>query len=241
MSTFTLLVPARLHSTRLPQKLLRADDGVPLLSHSLKNLQPLRHRARIWLVTDSEELEQVGSPWVDGVHRSTREFDSGSERIVEALPKVDGEWILNVQADEPEIDLAHLNQLMDRMEGSSREMGTLATPFESESTWLNPNAVKVLVNRAGEAITFSRSPLPHGGSFDTPGILHHIGVYAYRKSLLSRWADLPRGEIEPTERLEQFRALENAIPIVVERVACSHKGIDTLEDYQAFLNRQKDA
>ena len=235
---YSILVPARMESTRLPRKLALAETGKPLLVHSLLNLQSLRKEAELWLVTDSEELAQVGREFVDGVHMSSREFGSGTERIAEVLPKLSTDWVLNVQADEPEVEVTYLQSLMERLLSSSEiEMGTLGVPFESCEVWESPNAVKVLCDTLGRALYFSRQSIPHGGGPETPGLLHHLGVYAYSKPLLGRWSDLPSGAFERSENLEQLRALENGISIIVERVSCARKGIDTREDYQAFVRR----
>jgi 3-deoxy-manno-octulosonate cytidylyltransferase (CMP-KDO synthetase) len=227
-----------MQSTRLPRKLALSETGKPLLAHSLLNLQSLREEAELWLVTDSEELADIGRELVDGVHMSSKEFNSGTERIAEVLPKLNTDWVLNVQADEPEVEIADLRSLMQRLlKSADVEMGTLGVGFESEEVWKNPNAVKVLCDVAGKALYFSRQAIPHGGGLGTSGLLHHLGVYAYSKALLERWSDLPSGAFERSEKLEQLRALENGIPIIVERVSCAQKGIDTREDYQAFVRR----
>jgi|SaaInlStandDraft_1057018.scaffolds.fasta_scaffold38739_2 3-deoxy-manno-octulosonate cytidylyltransferase (CMP-KDO synthetase) len=240
MEEVAIMVPARLESTRLPRKLLLNETGMPLLVHTLKNLQELRKRwGSLWLVTDSDDLEAVAEPWVDGVHRSTQPFSSGSERLADALGKISSKWVLNVQADEPEVDFEALQGFLETL-GSHPpevEMATLATPFISAESWKNPNAVKVLVNRKNLAMTFSRAEIPHGGSFDTEGLFHHLGVYAYRRNFLGSWPNLLRGVMEDCERLEQLRALENGLPIAVRVIKSAHKGIDTPDDYRAFVQR----
>ena len=234
---YSVLVPARLESTRLPRKLLLSKTGKTLLEHSLQNLQALRADAEVWLVTDSEELAEKGRSLVDKIHISTKEFHSGTERIVEVLPKLQSDWILNIQADEPEIEVSTLKKLMKRMISGNESMGTLGALFPNRLLWQNPNAVKLLLNASGCALTFSRQALPYGGDYNTPRVYHHLGVYAYRRSLLARWDQLPVGIFEKIERLEQLRALENGIPIAVEVVDCAHKGIDTEADYEDFVNR----
>ena len=234
---YSILVPARVDSTRLPRKLLLAKSGKTLLEHSLENLQSLRSQSELWLVTDSEELADKGHPWVDNIHFSTKIFNSGTERIAEVLPKLNSKWILNVQADEPEIELAALKNLMKRMISGQVSMGTLGALFPNREMWQNPNAVKLLLDARGCALTFSRQAIPYGGDYNTPRVLHHLGVYAYHISLLAQWNDLPVGIFEKVERLEQLRALENGIPIAVEVIDCAHKGIDTEADYQDFVRR----
>ncbi|MBF0196442.1 MAG: 3-deoxy-manno-octulosonate cytidylyltransferase [Planctomycetes bacterium] len=238
MSKYTIVVPARLESTRLPRKLLLDDTGKTLLEHSLENLQVLRDEAELFLVTDSELLAEKGKALVDSVHISTREFESGTARISEILSQIKTDYLLNVQADEPEMDAGALKSLMARMMSETDvQMATLGTPFTSKESWQNHNAVKVLCGHNDKALYFSRTALPYGGSFDSPGVLHHIGVYAYKKELLARWGSLPQGHFESLERLEQLRALENDISLLVLPVSCAQKGIDTLEDYNHFKNR----
>lgn len=236
---YSIVVPARLHSTRLPEKLLLAQSGQPLLAHTLENIQPLRKEADLWLVTDHEKLAGIGKPLVDHVHLSTKEFNSGTERLIEVVPQIEHSWVLNVQADEPEISVDDLSAFMDEVLSiDGFEMATLGTPFKEKAMLENPNAVKVVTGQAKQAIYFSRQSIPHGGTPETRHLLHHLGVYAYTKSLLQRWPRLKKGPLESTERLEQLRALENGVSIMVHQVSCAAKGIDTLDDYQEFLKRQ---
>lgn len=234
---FSVVVPARLDSSRLAQKLLLSETGQPLLKHTLENLQALRQKADLWLVTDSELLANCADGLVEGVHLSSREFQSGTERIVEMLPKVSTDWVLNVQGDEPEVNVVELESFMEKVLSSDTTMATIAAPFLQEANFRNPNAVKVIVSQSGKALYFSRQILPYQGTFDTARLYHHLGVYAYQKQLLLRWAELPRGPFEQIEKLEQLRALENDISILVFEVSCSPKGIDTQDDYQAFAKR----
>ncbi|MBF0243757.1 MAG: 3-deoxy-manno-octulosonate cytidylyltransferase [Planctomycetes bacterium] len=239
---FGILVPARLESTRLSRKLLRADTGKPLIHHTLSNLQPLRSQAPLWLVTDSDEIAAHTVGLVDFCHVSSKEHRSGTERIAELIDDMPFRYVLNVQADEPEIKLRHLQKLMEEMlsmEGA--EMGTLATPFRDAQTHASPNAVKVLLSKSGRAIYFSRQPLPHGGGFDHPSVFHHIGVYAYRRDLLARWSSLPESRLEQSEKLEQLRALDADINIHITLVEESPKGIDSIEDYVSFVKRRPSA
>jgi 3-deoxy-manno-octulosonate cytidylyltransferase (CMP-KDO synthetase) len=235
-----VLVPARLASTRLPQKLLLNQTGHSLLWHSLKNLQLLRERAQICLVTDDVKLAEVGEGLVDHVFMSQKEHHSGTERIVEILPQLDADWVLNVQADEPEINVEDLFKLIEKCEQGQWRMGTLCTAFPDLKSWENPNAVKLLLNQKDEAIYFSRQPLPWGGDHSCTRVFHHLGVYIYQRQLLESWAALPKGPLEGLERLEQLRALENGVSIVAHQITCAHKGIDTEEDYHAFVQRFKE-
>lgn len=238
MSKYNICIPARLHSTRLEKKLLLSDSGKPLLVHTLENLQSLRNEAELWLISDSEELLEAGKAHADHIHFSDREFASGSERIADVIDKLSSPWVLNVQADEPEIDSNALSQFMKKVtQTKNLEMATLGTYFSDKGVWENPNAVKVLTNEKNMALYFSRAAIPHGGQYDMPKLFHHLGVYAYHRDLLKRWSQLPKGPFETSEKLEQLRALENGVSIMVYPLNEAHKGIDTREDYLAFLQR----
>ena len=148
--------------------------------------------------------------------------------------------VLNVQADEPEINVKDLFELIDKCDQGQWSMGTLCTAFPDQQSWENPNAVKLLLNQKDEAIYFSRHPLPWGGDHACSRVFHHLGVYIYQRNLLESWSSLPIGPLEGLERLEQLRALENGISIVAHQITCAHKGIDTIDDYRAFVQRFKE-
>lgn len=237
---FTIVIPARLESTRLPKKLLQKDTGKELIVHSLENLSALSDKIELVVVTDSEEIATVSKEHCDRVFMSPPECKSGSERIMTILDHIESDWILNVQADEPEVNVDDLQKLMDYClkNSESESMATLGVPFENEKTYTNPNAVKVLVSHSHHALYFSRTAIPHNGKYHDEHLYHHLGVYAYKKSLLKKWNDLTPGVFEQTEKLEQLRALENGISIFVLGVSYAQKGIDTPEDYQAFTERK---
>jgi 3-deoxy-manno-octulosonate cytidylyltransferase (CMP-KDO synthetase) len=238
--SISIVVPARLESQRLKRKLLLNETGKPLIVHSLENLKPLSHVANIYLVTDSKEIAEAGEGHCDRVFYSPYECSSGTERICNILDEIETDWVLNVQADEPEIntnDLEKLIELCVRNE-SNFSMATIGSNFNDIESLNNPNAVKVIVGKNHDAVYFSRSVIPYGASYDHESVFHHIGIYAYKKDLLKVWDGLGSGPLEKQEKLEQLRALENGISISVMPVSCSHKGIDTEEDYKAFIKRE---
>ncbi len=238
MDRFTVALPARLESSRLPRKLLLNETGKYLIEHTLENLAALREVADLVVVTDSDEIHQAVKNKCDRVFVSQMEHRSGSSRLAEFADEFRGPWVLNVQADEPEADSNELLELMKRLhELEEFPMGTMGAPFVDEKTWQSPHAVKVVVSNKGRAMTFSRAPLPFGGNHAHPQVLHHVGVYAYRRQFLKDWPALPISELEKAENLEQMRALESDVPIWVRRIAYTHKGIDTREDYEAFVSR----
>ena len=151
--------------------------------------------------------------------------------------------VVNVQGDEPEIDPASIDLLVNLMRSRPEaSVGTLACPFPPESDPTAPSAVKVVVDRNGMALYFSRSLIPYprdaGGKVDSPGHwLLHVGIYAYRREFLLSYVNLPPSRLEQVEKLEQLRVLENGHRIVVGMVEHAGVGIDTPEDYEAFVKR----
>lgn len=236
----TIVVPARLDSQRLEKKLLLSKTGKPLIVHTLENLKNLSYLANIYLVTDSEEIAHTSRNHCDQVFFSTVECKSGTERICNMLDQIETDWVLNVQADEPEVDVEELKKLIKTCveEPGDFEMATIGSKFANIETFKNPNAVKVVVDKDHKAMYFSRAAIPNGNNFNCQRVYHHIGIYAYKIQLLKKWNSLPEGILEQEEKLEQLRALENSISILVKPISCAHKGIDTLEDYEAFTKRE---
>ena len=167
---------------------------------------------------------------------------SGTDRIAEANRQIKAEHVINVQADEPLVTARQIKLLAELIEGPS-EMATLATPFTTAADFLNPNQVKVVCDRAGRALYFSRSPLPYArecqGRVDDAWIWanpchRHLGLYAYKAALLERFVRLPVGRLEQIEKLEQLRVLENGSDIAVGITEDPTIGVDTPEDADKF-------
>lgn len=247
-----IVLPARLKSTRLPNKLLLSRTGKTLLEHSIDRAK-LAQAAHPKLFTtirvacDDESLISAAKrAGVDAVMTNPN-HQSGTDRIAEAAKDLKEEIIVNLQADEPEIEISYVHKVaMQIGDGADRsEMGTLATFIHDEATFRNPNVVKVVAdNLPTRAIYFSRAPIPYsrdGLSYGGPGKhifgLHHIGIYAYRHDFLNRFVTLPPSRLEQVEKLEQLRALENGATIKLALVPKHFPGIDTPEDYEAFVTR----
>jgi 3-deoxy-D-manno-octulosonate cytidylyltransferase len=227
------VIPARYGSTRLPAKALAEIEKVPMIVRVWRQASQARAIDRAIVATDDERIADV-------VHRAGGEammtspaHQSGTDRIAEIAGKVPAEVYVNVQGDLPFINPADLDALAAPMRSEpSIMMATLATPIVDDEEWNNPNIVKVVHGVNGDALYFSRASIPYprdtGG---VPGVaLRHIGVYAYRRDFLLRFASLPQGVLERIEKLEQLRALENGYAIrVVPSVAPSLE-IDTAED-----------
>jgi 3-deoxy-manno-octulosonate cytidylyltransferase (CMP-KDO synthetase) len=243
------IVPARLGSTRLPRKMLLAETGKPLFQHTVEGVRRSRRIQRVVLATDAEEIQRAARELgVDAV-LTAREHASGTDRVNEALAQLvaagHGPWdvVLNVQGDEPEIRGETLEPLIAAFADDAVEMATLATPLVDPAEALDASVVKVVLDRSGNALYFSRAPIPGqspAARGRAPGpYLRHIGVYAFRPDALRAFCALPRGRLEELESLEQLRWLESGRRIRVLESSEGSVGIDTAEQYARFVERER--
>ena len=226
------IIPARLDSTRLPRKLLLAETGKPLIQHTWESVCRAKSLDAVIVATDSEEIAAAVLAFGGRVEMTGR-HNSGTDRVAEVargLP--DADLIVNIQGDEPEIDPGHIDKLAGFMLGDEAyQIGTLATPLEDPSP---ESVVKVVCTTKNRAVYFSRQPIPTGGPW-----LQHIGVYAFRPIVLPHFAAIGPQPLEQSERLEQLRWREWGFPILVITVDSHATGIDTPEDYWAFVERNR--
>jgi len=170
---------------------------------------------------------------------------SGTDRIAEAVRDIDAEIVVNLQADEPAIDPANIDYLVEVLQKSDADMATLVARFESEEQICEANIVKAIIDQNGRAIYFSRSPIPYdrdaGGIGRKEYYLRHLGIYAYRKDFLLKFTTLPQGRLEKSEKLEQLRAIEHGFSIITGKVEHAWEGIDTPEQYAEFAKRYKNS
>ena len=230
------IIPARLHSTRLPEKPLQDLGGAPLIVRVLEQVRAAATLRDVYVATDSRLIADAVAEAGGEVILTSPAHPTGLDRVAEATrllrekPDQDPEAvILNVQGDEPFVSKQGLDHLLRLFEKPEVRMATLAAPFDSLSEVVDPNRVKVILDRNGRAIYFSRAPIPSGYGPDAEP-LHHVGVYAYRRQVLLELAALGPAPIERAERLEQLRALWNGIPIHVAVGDYHSIGIDTPED-----------
>ena len=222
----TAIVPARYASTRFPGKPLAPILGKPMIQWVVERLRGCAVLDRIAVASDDERiLAVVASLGVDAVPTRS-DHPTGTDRLAEAARKLglgSADWIVNVQGDEPEVDSARTR---------AATMATLAYETADPEAYIDPNVVKVVTDRNGRALYFSRAPIPRrrDAANEPLRFLKHLGFYAYRADFLQTFAALPPTPLEVTEMLEQLRALEHGYVI---RVALSPKdshGIDTPED-----------
>lgn len=243
-----LVIPARRRSTRLPDKLLLRETGKTVLEHTFDAACQARRPDSVLVATDDTEIATEARRFGARVVMTSPDCPSGTDRVAEAVRQIEGaEIIVNLQGDEPEINPAAIDQLVESLWASPQAaMATLATPIRERSLLKDPACVKVVFDETGRAMYFSRSPIPHARDWDddllaaTPPLFYqHIGIYAYRRELLLRLASLPPGKHEQLEKLEQLRVLEQGETILVSIVDESTRGIDTAADYAAFLQRRQ--
>ncbi len=224
------VIPARLASMRLPQKMLREINGRPLAVWVYQAVHSSPLLEDVIIATDSEEIVEACRKHSCNARMTSSAHRSGTERVHEISQSVGAEVYINVQGDEPMIRADHIAALIELMEDSNVPVGTLKTPAAPEDI-SNPNAVKVVTDMTGRALYFSRSTVPYDRDGSRPRYFKHLGIYAYRKPALDRFVGLPESTLERAERLEQLRFLENGIPIYAAETPYDSVGVDTEEDF----------
>lgn len=236
MLDFTVAIPARFASTRLPGKPLLDIGGMPMIRHVAE--RALAAGARD-VVVATDDLRIVEALQMESVRvcMTSPEHRSGTDRLAECAGQLswpDDRIIVNLQGDEPFAPATGIRQLAELLAASGEPMATLVTEIRDLAEFNNPNAVKVVLDRRGRALYFSRAPVPWPR--DVPGALpspawRHIGIYAYRAGFLRQLSMLPPSPLECSESLEQLRALENGFGIAVARTLAEFpQGVDTQED-----------
>ncbi len=246
------VIPARLNSTRLPRKLLLNASGKSLLEHTYLAARQSVRAARTIVATDHIEIANEVTQFGGQVMMTDPEAQSGTERVAEVARQLDDvDIFVNVQGDEPEIQPASIDLVVDVLiQNPAAVMSTICTPIRDVATWRNDSCVKVVLDHRQQALYFSRSPIPYPRDCqdpselqqwlkaDPPSCFHHVGLYAYRRQFLLEYPTLPASKLERIERLEQLRVLDANKTIQVGVVPLAMPGIDTIEDYRAFVKRQ---
>jgi 3-deoxy-manno-octulosonate cytidylyltransferase (CMP-KDO synthetase) len=240
------VIPARFASTRLPGKALLSETGRPLIQHVVEAARRAQSLQRVIVATDDARIARAVTECGGEFMMTRADHATGTDRVAEVAARLEGaRVIVNLQGDEPEVSGAALDQVVALLDGDPEAtMATLATPILEESVYRDPACVKVVFNRRGRALYFSRSPLPYhrDGGPKSPaanaafGYLH-LGLYAYRREFLLKLGALPPSPLEAAEKLEQLRVLEAGYSIAVGVVDEPSIGIDTPEDYERFVAR----
>lgn len=229
------VIPARIGSTRFPEKLLAPLQGIPLIQWTIEGAKQSKLLQELIVATDDERIRAAGEACGVRVVMTNSDLPSGSDRIYAAIEELDCDIVVNIQGDEPLVT----GNLIDRLaevfvKDSSLDMATLAHPLEVADLE-NRNTVKVVLNCRDEALYFSRFAIPYSRNSaqavgSSEGAMRHIGMYAYTKKFLQQFCEATPAVIEKAESLEQLRALYLGAKIKVVKVESASLGVDTAED-----------
>jgi 3-deoxy-manno-octulosonate cytidylyltransferase (CMP-KDO synthetase) len=220
--------------------MLAAETGRPLVQHVVDQARQCRRAELVCVATDDWRIAQSLTDLGTRCLMTDASLPSGTDRVAAAARQLGEKFdvVVNVQGDEPEIEPATIDALIDRLESpGGEEMATAAAPFPQQADVADPNLVKVVIAPDGRAIYFSRSAIPYPRTAQRAAYYLHQGVYAYRRDFLLKFAAWPPTPLEQTEMLEQLRVLEHGEPIYVLRIARAVHGIDTPQQYEAFVRR----
>jgi 3-deoxy-manno-octulosonate cytidylyltransferase (CMP-KDO synthetase) len=239
------IIPARLGSTRLPGKVLLNRTGKPLIQHVWEAVRRAASAERAVIATDDQSVLDAAIAFGAEAVLTRTDHPNGTSRLSEAAEKLgldETQIIVNVQGDEPEVEPDAIDAAVAALEERDCDIGTVAVPFQPGEDPRDPNCVKVVLALDGRALYFSRSIIP----FDRDGrggpdsnCLRHVGLYAYRRAFLDRYVALPSTPLERAEQLEQLRALQHGHAIRVATRPFARIGIDTPEQYEAFVARAR--
>ena len=247
-----IIIPARYASTRLPGKPLLAETGKPLIQHTYEQAKKSRRASAVIVATDDARIFDAVRSFGGEAMMTAKTHESGSARAAEAAAVLDAEIIVNLQGDEPEIDPRDLDRVIDLQASGAAFASTLACRFPADAisgpgSPEDPSAVKVILGNslganAFRAVYFTRAICPyprddHGSIAHPEDYFLHVGIYAFSRASLAAFANAPPGALEQIERLEQLRILEMGEAIAVGVIDRAAPGIDTPEDYQAFVTR----
>jgi len=242
---FSVIIPARYASARLPGKPLKNIHGKTLIEHTYSNAI-LSAAKRVIIATDDERISDVAKAFGAEVCLTSNSHISGTSRIAEAveiLGFANDEIIVNVQGDEPMLSPAVIDQVAINLDKSKMDMATLCEQIETEDLYFDPNCVKVVYNMRGKAMYFSRSPIPafrNAQELDLGLCFRHIGIYAYRAGFLSQYAQLSSSRLEGAEKLEQLTILNEGFDIhVAPTCGPTSFGVDTQHDLDKVIKELK--
>jgi 3-deoxy-manno-octulosonate cytidylyltransferase (CMP-KDO synthetase) len=241
LSSAVVVIPARYGSTRFPAKIVAAETGKPLVQHVVDQVKQCKLVRECIVATDDKRIVDALKPFGTRCVMTDSNHPSGTDRVAEVVAKLKDDIIVNVQGDEPEIEPETIDQLINELYAAEANMATAATPFPPHLDVNNPDLVKVVTDKYGWALYFSRSVIPYARDAGPPPPPYylHLGIYAYARPFLLRVAGWMPTPAEMAEKLEQLRVLQHGEKILVTIVDRATHGIDTPEQYAAFVDRYK--
>jgi 3-deoxy-manno-octulosonate cytidylyltransferase (CMP-KDO synthetase) len=236
----SVVIPARLASTRLPGKVLLDLNGWPVLRHVWERVRRMTRADEVVIATDSPAVIEAARQWGAVAEMTPESCRSGTERIISLLDHLRGDFILNVQGDEPAIDPGLLDQMVERAAATGADLVTAVAPLRAASALHSPDRVKVVRAMDGRAIYFSRSAVPFVRGVESAEWLQsnrrfwcHIGVYGYTRKVLECYRELPVSPLEEMESLEQLRFVDAGYAFQTVETEYHPVAIDTAEDLVA--------
>lgn len=240
-----IVIPARLQSSRLPRKMLLAETGRPLIQHTFQSAGTNTETQSILVATDDREIFDAVEAFGGRVEMTSADHVSGTDRVAEVAARhPEYDVVVNVQGDEPEIPGSAIDLAISILRDNPQAvMATLVTPIRSRKLLDDPACVKAVLDAAGRAMYFSRSPIPHPRQWsdellaeNPANFLQHIGLYAFRRDFLLKFPELPPCREESLESLEQLRVLSAGYQVFAGQIDAPIIGIDTREDYELFVS-----
>jgi 3-deoxy-manno-octulosonate cytidylyltransferase (CMP-KDO synthetase) len=241
-SGIAILIPARRASTRLPEKLLLAETGRPLIAHACERAARAFGPQAVTVCADDEALAAAAHAAGVGARMTRLDHPSGTDRIAEVARDLDAGIVVNVQGDEPEMEPEHIRLVAALLQRHPWAGIATLCVAGGPAEQANPNNVKVVLGNGDRALWFTRCPAVYDRDAGGPAAAchRHLGIYAYRREVLLGYAALPPSRLEQQEKLEQLRALDAGIGIACGMVDRATPGIDVRADYDAFLRRWRD-
>ena len=257
------IIPARYASTRLPGKLIKNEakkqTGKYLIEHVYRKAKEAKKVNEVIIATDDKRIAEVVKGFGGCVKMTSMDHTSGTDRIAEVAYNLDTDFVVNIQGDEPDINGSMIDDLIDAMYTEKiAVVCTFANKIRSKEEFVDPNAVKVVLDKDSYAMYFSRASIPYvrdqnsnpifsiadstSNKIDTGKdasfqFLEHLGIFMYRKDFLLTFPSLQVPDVEKLEKLEQLRVLSNGYKIKVVLTSCTCEGVDTPEDFELFLNK----
>ena len=230
-----IVIPARYGSTRFEGKPLAEINGKPMIYHVYQRAKKVKCVDDVIVATDDERIKKAVEAFNGKAVMTSKEHKSGTDRVAEVAERIDADIIVNVQGDEPLISPEAIEQaVMPLVENKKIRMSTLMTKITKEAEYNDHNIVKVVTDKEGFALYFSRSLIPYPRGKQRLNAYKHIGIYVYRKDFLIRFAAMSQTPLEQTESLEQLRVLENGFKIKVVETDYDSISVDTPRDLEVI-------
>jgi 3-deoxy-manno-octulosonate cytidylyltransferase (CMP-KDO synthetase) len=233
--TSIVIIPARYESTRFPGKPLYPLKGIPIIQHVYENAKRARLANDVIIATDSETIFETVSGFGGKAIMTEKTHPSGTDRIAEVAASIDCDIIVNVQGDEPLIRPEMIDDVITLLDDQRASLGTLAKKITDSNEITDLNIVKVVFDREGFALYFSRTPIPYlapHSDLRNYDFYKHIGIYSYRREALLAFSKMEPTRLEQIEKLEQLRALESGMKIKVKETDVETYGVDTPQDLE---------